>query len=240
MTAEKPLARLSNYHTHVGDRYYLHHRTLFAALEQAATRARGALLDIGCGNKPYEKMFAGRISSYCGCDVTQSSEERVDILCPATAIPFASETFDTVLCTQVIEHVADHQALVSEAYRLLRRGGLLILSAPLYWHLHEEPHDYFRFTEHGLRHLLEGVGFRDLAITPNGGKWATCGQVLIHTLAGTKFLTERATRLINRFFALMDDRHPDRVNPMNYVACAEKPSATHPVVTGQSGFSQCG
>jgi SAM-dependent methyltransferase len=220
------LPRLSDYQTGYRDPYYLVYRKLFLDLERAAVSAKGSLLDIGCGNKPYEKMFVGRVSSYTGCDVVQSSEQRVDIICPATAIPVPDASFDTVLCTQVIEHVADHRALLTEVFRVLRPGGGLILSGPMYWHLHEEPHDFFRFTIYGLRWLLERAGFERIDVTPNGGKWALCGQVLLHSLEGTFLWKSGLIRIINRFFARLDDRYPDARNPLNYVVVARKPSPT--------------
>ena len=219
------LARLSNPTTDLADHWYLVHRKLFADLKMAAAHASGALLDIGCGNKPYESMFQGQISSYTGCDVVQSSDERVDVICPATAIPLPDGSFGTVLCTQVIEHVADHQSVLREAYRLLAPDGVLILSGPMYWPLHEEPYDYFRFTEYGLSHLLTTIGFQQLLIIPNGGKWATCGQVFIHTLEGTRLANRLTIRLINSVFGFLDDRFPDRKNPLNYVVIARKPGS---------------
>ncbi len=217
------LARLSDYKTNLRDPHFLVYRGLFADLEKAAASAQGALLDIGCGNKPYEKMFQGKISSYTGCDVVQSSEQKVDIICPATAIPVPAASFDTVLCTQVIEHVADHRALVGEAHRVLRSKGVFIISGPMYWPLHEEPHDYFRFTKHGLRYLLEKAGFEQIEITPDGGKWALCGQVLLHCLTGTRCFKRFTFPFINRLFSYLDDRYPDPQNPLNYVAVARKP-----------------
>ncbi len=217
-----PSVRLSQYRTDVSDPLFLVYRRLFSELEKAAIHAHGALLDIGCGNKPYERMFRGRVTRYTGCDVAQSSEHKVDIISPATAIPVPPASFDTVLCTQVIEHVADHQALLREAFRVLRPEGVLILSGPMYWHLHEEPHDYFRFTEYGLRHLLQQAAFENIRIRANGGKWALCGQVLIHSLAGTRFYGRIAIQLINRFFSRLDDRHPNYSNTLNYVVVAFK------------------
>jgi SAM-dependent methyltransferase len=225
---EENVDRLSSARVGIDSPLYLHLRSLFADLEKVSVRARGRMLDLGCGNKPYEKMFAGRVSEHVGCDIVQSNEQRVDVICPATEIPLDSGSFDTVLCTQVVEHVADHYAVMNEAFRLLKGGGVLILSAPMYWPLHEEPYDFFRFTRHGLRHLLEKIGFVELEIINNGGKWALCGQVLIQTFVTTRFASWFLTRKvivpsINRLFAGLDDRFPNAGNPMNYVVVARKP-----------------
>ena len=217
------LARLGAYRLNRNDGYYLHYRSLFTALEKASAFAKGRLLDIGCGNKPYEKMFEGKITEHFGCDIVQSSERRADVVCPATQIPIEDESFDTVLCTQVIEHVADHRALLQEAYRLLRPEGVLILSGPMYWPLHEEPYDFFRFTQYGFRSLLETIGFTIHSIESNGGKWALCGQVLIHTLEGSIFYNRFVFHAINRVFSFLDDRSPVYTNTMNYVVVAYKP-----------------
>ena len=224
LSREQGIRRLKDLELDLDHPYFLHLRSLFADLEHASSHARGRLLDIGCGNKPYEKMFAARISEHVGCDVVQSSETRVDVICEATAIPLPDATFDTVLCTQVIEHVADHRLLLREAFRLLKDDGILILSGPMCWPLHEEPYDFFRFTEHGLRYLLENVGFEVIQIQRNGGKWATCGQVLINTIHASRRVNRPfIIRMINRFFAHLDDRNETRDNPMNYVVTAHKP-----------------
>lgn len=206
----------------VSHQHYLHLRSLFADLAQASRHAHGRLLDIGCGNKPYEGMFKDHITEHVGCDVVQSDQNKVDIVCPATAIPLPDESFDTVLCTQVIEHVADHQSMLAEAFRLLRKGGTLILSGPMYWPLHEEPHDFFRFTKYGLQYLLEKTGFQISYIECNGGKWATCGQAIIHTIAATRLNYGFLIRGLNRLFAWLDDRKKICCNPMNYVLVARK------------------
>ena len=221
---EEGIERLRGYTTSIDDPYFLAYRGLFPALQRASVAASGRLLDIGCGNKPYEKMFKDRITEHLGCDVVQSSDRRVDIICPATMITLDDASVDTVLCTQVIEHVADHRGLIGEAFRVLRKGGALILSGPMYWHLHEEPYDFFRFTKHGFRLILEDAGFAIDSIEGNGGKWATCGQVLIHTIQGSRRLNRPLViRTINRIFAYLDDRTTDFVNTMNYVVLAHKP-----------------
>ena len=123
LAREEHVDRLRTTEVGVSSTLYLHLKPLFAGLEQASAYARGRMLELGCGNKPYQAMFARRISAHIGCDVVQSSERCVDILCPATAIPLDDSSFDTVLCTQVIEHVADHKLVLKEAFRLLKPGG---------------------------------------------------------------------------------------------------------------------
>jgi SAM-dependent methyltransferase len=218
------IARLNRSEADPSDVHYLHLRSLFADLERASVHARGRLLDVGCGNKPYETMFRGRVHTHLGCDLVQSSDSRVNVLCPATELPFEDGSFDTVLATQVVEHVADPGTLVAEAARVLRPGGVLILSGPMYWPLHEEPHDYFRFTPHGFRRLVEAAGLRVIEIMGNGGKWALCGQALIHAVQGTRLQRPAVVRLVNRVFARLDDRYPDATSPINLVAVAEKDS----------------
>lgn len=218
------LDRLSSPSTGYWDPHFLVHRRLFEALAHAAKFAQGNLLDIGCGNKPYETVFRPWVKTYVGCDIGQSSLHRVDIICDATAIPLADESVDTVLSTQTIEHVADHRALLIEAFRLLRPMGVLILSAPMYWCLHEEPYDFFRFTPYGLRHLLATTGFEVVDLQANGGCWSVCGLALIHALQTTRLQSRKLLCLINWLFSKLDDRNRSPLNASNYVVIARKES----------------
>jgi ubiquinone/menaquinone biosynthesis C-methylase UbiE len=71
---------------------------------------------------------------------------------------------DAVLSTQVLEHVADPLSVLAEFFRVLKPDGRLWLTAPFVWYLHEEPYDYYRFTSHGLRFLLERAGFIEIEV----------------------------------------------------------------------------
>ncbi len=221
MTTQLP-KRLSKASTSTYDPHYLVHRRLFACLRSASRRARGFLLDIGCGNKPYRELFADVVTEHIGCDVAQSSERVVDIICPSHDIPLANSSVDTVLCTQVIEHVPDPAALIREAYRLLRPGGVLILTGPQYWPLHEEPNDFHRFTKHGFAKLVEAGGFLLEQIDENGGRWATDGLSMLHALPKCLSAIPGIQRTINWLFALLDDRFPAGGNTSNYLVIAFK------------------
>ena len=192
--------RLSRYKTGISDSLYLHYKFLFRDIKDAIKNySKGNVLDIGCGNKPYEPLFE-HCDSYKGCDIAQSSERNVDILCPSTAIPLPNEQFDTVFSTQVLEHVEDHLKMLQEAYRLLKPEGHIILSAPMAWEHHEVPYDFFRFTRHGLTYLFEKAGFKIIYIKPNGGKWALLGQL---SQAIIRSSTQNRKGILRKFFWLL-------------------------------------
>lgn len=124
----------------------------------------GRFLDVGCGMKPYESLFTDFAAEYIGIDhpVTQKgsygSLTRADIFSDSASFPLDSSSFDTVVCTQVLEHVSDPFTKISEIARVLKSGGTAVITVPCAWPLHEVPHDYFRYTEFGLKSLLEGAG----------------------------------------------------------------------------------
>ncbi|WP_299385024.1 class I SAM-dependent methyltransferase [uncultured Lacinutrix sp.] len=203
--------------------YYLVYKPLIRDIIYAINNySKGKVLDVGCGNKPYLSLFDNKSTQYIGCDIIQSSNNSVDLVCPATNIPLKDNSFDTIFCTQVIEHVEDHDKILSEIYRLLKPNGHVILSGPLYWHLHEEPYDFFRFTKYGFKYIFEKQNFEIKETLANGGKWATFGQMVIHTFPN--FLVKRRLfrKLNNKLFSYLDKKYYNEYNTMNYVIVAKK------------------
>jgi SAM-dependent methyltransferase len=137
----------------------------------AAPYVSGDLLDVGCGMKPYEALLGGRTTSWMGIDFVESAsgQTRADVFGSALDMPFADESFDTVLCTQVAEHVPEPARLFAECARVLRPSGTLILTTPQTEEMHEQPHDYFRYTRYGLQYLAQTHGFQVIALQPFGG-----------------------------------------------------------------------
>ncbi len=138
-----------------------------------AVHARGRVLDLGCGGRPYEECAPAGVRWF-GADAPGSTSHP-DAWSLAHALPFAAGSFSTVLCTQVLEHLADPGAALCEVGRVLEPGGKLILSAPQSWFLHEEPYDFYRYTRFGLDHLCRDAGLVPIEWKSQGGFFAMVG-----------------------------------------------------------------
>src|SRR5258705_3003446 len=88
-------------------------------------------------------------------------------------LPIPDGVADTVVSFQVLEHLNEPQTMLDEAHRILAPGGCLVLAVPFQWWVHEAPHDYFRYTRFGLRHLLTKAGFSDVVVQETSGFWTT-------------------------------------------------------------------
>jgi SAM-dependent methyltransferase len=97
----------------------------------------------------------------------------------------ADESYNVVLCTEVLEHVPQPEKLIAEVRRVLKPRGKFILSVPHLSRLHEEPYDYYRFTKHGLQFLLDQNGFSVLEIAPTGSLFSFIGHQVATVLVGS-------------------------------------------------------
>jgi SAM-dependent methyltransferase len=206
------------------DPEYLLKEATFAHVAEARLYARGRLLDVGCGNRPYLEVFAPSVSSYVGVDPDRRGS-KPDVAALAGDLPFAERSFDAALSFFVIEHVPDPGRMLAEIRRVLRPGAHLILLAPQYWRLHEEPHDFFRFTHYGLAHLAREQGFEVVDIRAQGGAWRLAGQVLANALQVRPRL-RRLIPLVNLAFAFFDCRRPDPGDTISYLLIARRPEAS--------------
>ncbi len=121
---------------------------LDAFLKQYASEAH--TLDLGCANSPYSVLFPNRV----GLDVVEG--RGVDVVGDAHALPFPDETFERILCTEVLEHLHTPAVAIAEMQRVLKKGGTLILTTRFVFPIHDAPHDYYRYTRFGLEHLFAG------------------------------------------------------------------------------------
>jgi SAM-dependent methyltransferase len=163
---------------------------LIEQIKTVAPRAHGRLLDVGCGDKAYEPFFRPFVSSYIGIEYASTFGKtaaaalgRADVVYSGPTMPFRDGVFDTVLSVQVLEHTPAPGPLVKEMARVLAPDGLLILTAPFSFRVHEHPHDYFRYTHYGLRHLCEEAGLEIVETLSIGGLWSVLGHKLNTYLA---------------------------------------------------------
>lgn len=182
--------------------------------EAAPKHARGRLVDIGCGTKPYAALFAPHVESYFGVDFGATSdacygdETKADLYIDGTDTKLPSESFDTLLSTQVLEHVLETDRFIAECHRLLAKGGKGIFTIPFAWECHAAPYDYFRFTRYSLEELFRRRGFRIVELSPIGGAYAALTQlriVSLHTrgLPGTlPYLPYRIARKLRNLVML--------------------------------------
>lgn len=119
------------------------------------------VLDLGCGDKPYQPFLAGKDSCYIGVDITRNS--LVDVVASGEHLPFKKSSIHVCLCTQMIEHAPDPEMVTREVARVLNEDGVLFLSTHAVAPVHNYPNDYWRWTDQGLRRMLASH-FSDVAV----------------------------------------------------------------------------
>lgn len=137
---------------------------------------RGVVLDAGSGDGERYKNFFN-FDKYITLDI--NSSYKVDIIGSVENIPAESESFDSIISTQVLEHVKNPQKAVEEFYRVLKLGGHCLVTVPQLTELHDEPNDYFRFTKFGLEELFKKAGFKIIALDQRGSFWTANAQMKI-------------------------------------------------------------
>jgi len=141
-------------------------------------------LDVGCGQMPYKKLICenSNITNYVGIDIENAliynKEVRPDFTWDGRNMPFQNNEFDTVIMTEVLEHVPYPIDTLKEVHRVLNGGGFILFTVPFLWPLHETPHDEYRYTPFSLRRIFEEAGFHNIEIFSMGGWHASLAQML--------------------------------------------------------------
>jgi SAM-dependent methyltransferase len=139
--------------------------------------AGARVLDAGAGECVYKPLFEHCRYESVDLAVGEAAWNygNLDHIAPLDDLPMADETFDAVVCTQVLEHLERPRESVREFHRVLRTGGRIYLTAPMAHVEHQTPYDFFRYTSFGLRSLLSDAGFQEITVEPFGGmftRWA--------------------------------------------------------------------
>lgn len=160
-------------------------------VSEVAHYITGKTLDVGAGEYArYDQLFP---QAQC-IKMDIRSGDNVDVVGTADDIPFGNNEFKSVICTQVFEHLAEPFISAGEIFRVLQPGGHVLVTVPQMNELHEEPHDYFRYTKFGLRYMFESKGFEVLECVQRGGYFTTMSQMR------TRYFIDRFNLYEAKFF----------------------------------------
>ena len=199
--------------------------------------ARGALLDLGCGSQPLYATYLDHVASIATADWPNSVHHTVsvDVYCDLDApLPFADATFDTVLLSDVLEHLSQPQQALREVARVLRPGGVLLLNAPFMYWLHEEPYDFCRHTQFSLSRLSQEAGLEVGDLRPVGGVIDVLSDIVSKSVATVPFVGTPTAVLVQAAAAAIARTPMGRTLrlksgtkfPLAYMLTASKPPRT--------------
>lgn len=142
--------------------------------------ANSTVLDAGAGTCQYRFFFPH--VNYESCDFHAIFEKEAislhTFICSLESIPVSDNSYDAIICTQVLEHVEHPKKALSELYRILKPGGKLFMTVPLMWQVHDAPYHYFNFTKYGLESIIKNENFEILSLQERGGYFWVLAQQL--------------------------------------------------------------
>jgi SAM-dependent methyltransferase len=200
---------------------------LAAALPPAAR-----VLDAGAGEGRYRRFFSAQ--RYCGVDLAVGDAawdySKLDAVADLTRLPFPDGTFAAALHIVTLEHLPEPGRALAEIARTLAPGGTLLVAAPQDWEIHQAPHDYYRYTRHGLEYLLRQAGLEARQIAPAGGYFRLLARRLLNGLqffaGGWRWLAFPPAALLlippALILPFLDCLDPQRRFTLGYVCLARK------------------
>jgi len=164
------------------DLYFIR-KSIFLSLQKNLKFFSGKVLDYGCGKMPYKRYILENsdVTEYVGLDIKAHlnyGNISPDITWDGKTIPLPDNSIETLLATEVFEHIRDLEHALIEMYRVLKKGGMIFFTTPYLWTLHDVPHDECRYTPFALERHLSKAGFKEIEIKPLGGWNASLAQML--------------------------------------------------------------
>lgn len=176
--------RNKNFNPNITKSFYLTRHHLFKNIAENAKYLNGKMMDLGCGSKPYKAII--HVDEYIGVDFHgeghSHQNEEIDFFYDGIKIPFENNTFDSILSTEVFEHVFNLPELLSEVNRVMKPDGTLLITCPFIIAEHEAPNDFARYTSFGIKHMLNNAGFEIIKYKKIGTSFEAVMQVFISYL----------------------------------------------------------
>ena len=148
-------------------------------IKEYAHYIKGTVLDVGAGKiKRYASLF--KYNRYITLDI--NPEHDPDVIASAENIPLEDNSVDSIICTQVLGDIKEPSVVIKEFHRVLKPDGVVLLTESLLNELHDEPNDFWRYTQFGLRYLFEKNGFKIIKINQRGGYFSSRAQLKIRYL----------------------------------------------------------
>ncbi|KKQ61474.1 MAG: hypothetical protein US81_C0006G0030 [Parcubacteria group bacterium GW2011_GWE2_38_18] len=216
--------------------YFIARYQLFKKIQEFSKSdwSEKKILDVGCGIKPYQNLFK-QADDYIGIDIKGGGHydqaKYVDRYFDGINIPFEENSFDLVICTQVLEHSENPVGLLKEMNRALKKDGQLYLTMPFVWNEHETPFDFRRFTRFEHERILKQANFLENKIEPTCGVFGVCGQLIsafiFENLAGKNILTKIFVSLVICFpvqtiFIILDFIFKNSWITLDYIITTKK------------------
>ena len=144
--------------------------TIYRHIKKIIPTFNGNVLDVGCGQSPYKFLLDASRTNYFGIDIVDADkfDYQNSAITPFNGedIPFEDGKFEGVICTEVLEHVYNHQKLINEMFRVMKPNGTGIITIPWSARYHYIPYDYFRYTPSSLEKMFSQ--FKDVKIMSRG------------------------------------------------------------------------
>ena len=160
---------------------YLIRNRLLKGIARHAPGMSGRLLDFGCGSKPYRTLF--QVDEYIGLDFENPGHphrnEKIDVFYDGRHIPFGDGTFDCIFSSEVFEHVFNLPDVLKEINRVLKPGGLILVTCPFAICEHEVPNDFARYSSYGIRYLMAAHGLEMVSQEKTGNSVETVFQLWV-------------------------------------------------------------